>query len=1032
MTARTKKESFNSGNVVQSQALTTKGPSHTPYFTDIDLDGDLDLFVLTNRLHSPTGRPKDVAYEYNDQGKQVVKGEYSKYLRIVYPKEEFPHSQQTPDKFMLEYGYEDRLYLNEGTKNGVPKFRDVTAKTPLHEVFGHGLSALTWDINQDNLPDIYVANDYSDLDRLWLNLGVDQDGVPQFRDATTDYLPYTSWFSMGSDIADINGDGILDFMVADMAATTHFKAKTTMGEMSGWRRWVLENGWPRQAMRNMLFIDSRVGRFRETGFIAGVANSDWTWSVKFADFDLDGRNDLFLTNGTARMFSDSDIFVRPEMMVGKTEWDIFRDTPEMREQNLAFRNKDGQKFANVSKKWNLGKNSMSFGAATGDLDGDGDLDLVVCNLTENVSVYQNTASSDGANWLRVKLEGSQNRKGIGAIVKAKLSDGSIKTRLMNPQSGFLSGNEPVLHFGLGESTIKSLEVKWPDGKTQELATVATNQTVVVQRTNEAETKVATPTPPTTFTEVASEIGLDFRHQETPFDDYRREFLLPGKLSQFGPGIAVSDINGDQRDDIYLGGASKQAGVLFVSADNGYQPLKDAPWVKEAVTEDMGALFFDADRDGDLDLYVVRGSNEWAPGLLPYQDSLFLNESTADEVKFVKAASDAMPRMRESGSCVVGADFDKDGDVDLFVGARSRPGEYPLVPKSTFLRNESTKAGEVRFVDATEEVCADLREPGLVTSAIWSDVNNDGAIDLLVACEWGSTRLFVNQRGLLVDATSATELGTRLGWWNAITGADIDNDGDIDYVVTNVGHNTKYGAASKKKPAILYRGDMDLNGVFDLVEAKSTEQGELPVRGRSCSCNAMPALRSKFPTYKGFASEGLSGIYSEQLLRTSKKLVANEFASGIWINNSTKTKISFQWKPLPFDAQVSPGYGIVATDLFGNGRPSISIAQNLDSREPETGIWRAGLGCVFDVDSSSSNEMTLNSLPLHKTGFVVEGDGKGLVVADLDADGCPDLVATQNNGQALAFHQRNSRKPLRNSTKRKSREPNRTRRENRTA
>ena len=987
------------------------GPSQCLYVADFDGDGDLDLFLLTNRLYSRAGRPRGAASERGPDGQARIKDEFAPFFRVVRPSVEVPPDQTVPIRglpppFMLEYGHPDRFYRNDGAgSNGIPCFTDVTPGSGLENVPGHGLSALIWDINDDGRPDIYVANDYTDKDNLWLNLGPDADGGFRFRDAIDEFFPYTPLSSMGSDLADVDGDGRLDFMVADMAGTTHFKDQTTMNEITGWRRWVLEHGWPRQTMRNTLFLNSGTGRFQEIAWLAGVARSDWTWAVKFGDFDLDGRSDLFMATGAARLFNYSDFVITPSMWIGRPLWEAFKDKPEGREKNLAFHNEGGLRFSEVSRVWNLDKESMSYGAATGDFDSDGDLDLIVCNLGENVSLYRNRAAQTGAHWLKMRLEGKKNRFGIGAIVTAHLPKGNRLTRLMNPGTGFLSGNEPVLHFGLGEETkVERLEIRWPAGAVQILGPQSADQLIVANEMGAADRKSGTETPATApqFSEVAQKIGLRFRHKENAHDDYQRESLLPAKLSQLGPGIAVGDINADGLDDIFVGGAAGQSAALFIhQPDHTFRLLEGASWAAHAGSEDMGALFFDADRDGDLDLYVASGSNEWESNDVHYADHLYLNQTrSGGQTVFVEAPLGVLPDLRQAGSCVVAADFDRDGDLDLFVGARSVPGKYPLTPSSVLLRNDS-KPGEVSFTDITDSTAPGLRRVGLVTAGLWTDADDDGWPDLFITCEWGVVSLFLNRESHLVNVTEQAGLAARFGWWNSIVGGDFDADGDIDYAVLNAGLNTKYGKATLENQIALYRGDMDGNGSPELVEARSSPQGELPVRGRASSSAAMPSLKERFPSYEAFAVATLPEIYGEERLKHSLKVTANELQSGLLINESTSGHPRFAWRPLPSAAQFSPCFGAVAADFFGAQRPALALAQNLYSREPETGLWRGGLGCILRPLRNNQFQSEEHS----RSGFLIPGDGKGLALADLDSDGWPDLIASQNNDVLLAFRNR---------------------------
>ena len=972
------------------------GPSISPYFADLDGNGSLDLFLLANRMYSPTGYPKERAWSRSlFDGTPRMKEEYAPFFRLVQP----PWGRTGADPFIQEYGHADRIFLNIGPgPDGVPRFRDVTEGSGIELAEGHGLSAVIFDANDDGRPDIYVANDYIDPDILWINQGVDAEGRLRFQDQAADRLPYTTWFSMGSDIADVNNDGRLDFFVGDMAPTTHFKAKTSMGEMAGMRLWVLKNAWPRQAMRNCLFINTGTDRWQEAAFLGGVARSDWTWSVKFGDYDLDGRADLFLTNGIARTFSDSDLTVTNEMRTGRTEWEIYKALPEMRERNLAFRNGGRLQFQNSSALWGLDKESMSYGAASGDLDGDGDVDLVVCNLTENVSLYRNDAADRHAgHWLTIRLEPEKNRTALGAIVTVKSSTG-LQSRLHNPMTGFLSSNEPLVHFGLGEASVADeIRVRWPSGKESVLTKQRADRVVEIVESS----KAAFPTPPKSspapwFSENSAALGLQWAHQEKGYDDYQREFLLPGKLSQFGPGLAVGDVNGDQIDDLFLCGAAGQAGKLFVgNADGKFTATAAGPWQANARSESVAALLFDADRDGDLDLYVVSGSNEWPADDPLYADHLYLNDTAArGPITFREAPAGALPPLHYSGSCIVANDFDQDGDLDLFVGSRSVPGAYPVTPASALLRNDSSGPGECRFSDWTENV-AGLKNVGLVTAALWNDVDNDGWSDLLVVSEWGAPRLFRNDRGNLREATDAAGLKPLTGWWNSATAGDFDGDGDLDFAVLNAGLNTKYGSPNAEKPLFLYRGDMDRNGRFDLVEAKPSHDGELPIRGRSCSSQAMPFIKEKFKTYKAFAASSLDEIYSPATLGGSLKVSAATLASGVLDNQSTPGSPRFAFRELPPEAQLSPGYGAVAGDFNGDGWCDLVFVENHYTREPETGLWRGGVGSF--LAGGKDGFVPVNPA---ESGWIVPGDGKGL--GTVDTGGRPTLVALQNNDRLLAF------------------------------
>ena len=949
-----------------------------PAFADYDLDGDLDLYVLNNQYYRAGGRPQKPPFAMID-GKPTVLPEFQKYYRL----REVAPGQLTMDT----YGRPDQLFRNDGKNDaGQITFSNVTSDAGIEGV-GHGLSATWWDYDGDRYPDLYVGNDFTAPDRLYRNKG---DGT--FDEVLGSTLPYCTWSSMGAATADFNNDGLLDFFSADMAATTHFAQKVNMGDMSK-HRWLMENGWPRQIMRNMLYINTGTDRFMETAWMSGIAQSDWTWAVKAADFDSDGLVDLFLSNGMVRNFSDADIPINTGMLIGKTLWDIYKNTPPMPQKNLVFQNHGDLQFKRVND-WGLDQVSVSYGSAFGDLDGDGDLDLVVMNLDDPVSVFRNEIESPHK--AIFKLEGNQsNRSGIGALISVT-SDSGVQTSYFNPTGGFLSSNAHEIQFGLDQSSvITEARIQWPSGLDQVFHDLPAGYRYTLTEPTAPKERITPPLKPAPlFSEVSADIGLDFIHQERPFDDYQRQPLLPAKLSQLGPGMAWGDANNAGKDELFVGGAAGQSGALFTMARSGRFERIPGPWIEDASSEDMGILWFDADLDGDLDLYVGSGGVEAEEGATLLDDRLYLNQG---QLKFQKAASHVLPQRPHSTSAVVGADIDGDNDIDLFVGSRSIPGRFPLSPRSHLLRNDSTP-GHPKFTDITDSVAPELASVGLVTSGLWSDVNQDGAIDLLVATEWGNIHFFRNNNGQFIDESKASKIAERTGWWNSLSASDIDNDGDIDYVAMNVGLNTKYGRALAKKPAGLYYGDMDGTGKPHLVEAKPGSADSLPIRGLSCSATAMPSLAKKFPTFRAFASADLVDIYTPKRLHEAHNFEANTFESGILINESEDGNAQFRWQALPALAQSTPGYGVATVDSNGDGNSDIFSIGNLYSREPETGLWRGAPG-VFLTGTGTG---TYNFQMPNATGLLAPNDTKSLTVTDLDSDGRPDYVAGENNGPLLAF------------------------------
>ncbi len=941
-----------------------------PSFCDFDRDGDLDLFIVTYRHYREGGLPETAGYQVN--GRAEVLEEYKKYYTVRTTLRGGKKRHQ-----ITTYGRDDYLLRNNG--NGT--FTNVTSAAGL-DGHGVGLAATWWDYNADGWPDLYVCNDFDDPDRFYRN---NRDGT--FTDVLLETVPHTPWFSMGADAADLNNDGMIDFLAADMSATTHYKEKTTMGAMNP-ARLASVAGPPPQYMRNSLYLNTGTGRFMEAAYLAGLADSDWSWSVKLADLDNDGLVDVFISNGMTRNFNNSDTPTHSAMLKGRSNWDIYRNTPTMPERNLAFRNEGDLRFTDVSKQWGLDHLGMSFGAALGDLDADGDLDLVVANLDEPVSIFKNRSTAD---WVTLRLRGKEsNSGGIGAVVRLE-SAGTTRIRHLQPATGILSSNEPLVHFGLGKASSQEhrVVIHWPSGKVQEICDLEVNRshTIEEEDTGTLPSSTAEQSNASLFT--SHEALHEAVHRELPFNDFREQPLLPYRLSRLGPGMAWGDIDNDGDDDLFLSGAAGEPGKLFRNdGPEQFTPVPVPDLENDREHEDMGALFFDADSDGDLDLYVVSGGAEHPAGSTGLQDRLYTNLG-AGRLTRAAAAAAALPDTRDSGSVVAAADFDRDGDLDLFLGGRLIPGNYPLTPQSRILRNNFG-----HFSDASNEVGAQLAKTGLVTSALWSDTDNDGWIDLLVTHEWGPVKLFRNERGRLVDRSLEAGLAERTGWWNGIAGADLDGDEDIDYVVTNFGLNTKY-TASTNKPALLYYGDFEGKKRMRLVEVEHENTQLFPVRGRSCSTRAMPFLAGKFQSFRDFALADLSMIYPPRRLEAAHRFAANTLASGVLLNDGNGR---FSFRPLPRLAQIAPGFGVVITDADGDLHPDIFLTHNFFSPQPETGRMDGGLGLLL----SGRGDGTFDPVWPAESGLIVPVDAKSLTSTDLNRDGWLDVVIGCNDGPVRCF------------------------------